>query len=46
MRGLNRLVDALERGEQEKFVLLHHGQMRAVVVSFDHYVELSAGPPR
>lgn len=39
MRELNRMVEKLETGESEKFVLTKHGQMRAVVVS----VELFAG---
>lgn len=39
MRELNRMVEDLERGESEKFVLTKNGQMRAVVVS----VEMFAG---
>ena len=40
MRELNRLVDQLERGESEKYVLTRHGQMRAVVLSVDCYANL------
>lgn len=40
MRELNRLVESLEAGESEKFVLTKHGQMRAVVVSVDHFSRL------
>jgi PHD/YefM family antitoxin component YafN of YafNO toxin-antitoxin module len=40
MRELNRMVDELERGESEKYVLTKHGQMRAVVLSVDHFVSL------
>ena len=37
MRDLNRMVDRLEAGESEKFVLTKRGQMRAVVVSVDYF---------
>lgn len=37
MRQLNRMVDALERGESEKFVLTQQNQMRAVVVSLEYF---------
>ena len=40
MRELNRLVDSLERGDSEKYVLTKQGQMRAVVVSVDRYASL------
>jgi hypothetical protein len=40
MRELNRLVDALERGEIEKVVLTQRNQMRAVVVSLERFAEL------
>lgn len=40
MRELNRLVDALERGDCEKFVLCQNNRMRAVVVSLDHYAQM------
>jgi hypothetical protein len=40
MRELNRMVDSLERGESEKFVLTKQGQMRAVVVSVERFAEL------
>lgn len=48
MRELNRMIDALERGEAEKFVLRQGNQMRAVVVSVDTFAALSAaaGPVR
>jgi hypothetical protein len=42
MRELNRMVEELERGESEKFVLTKHGQMRAVVVSVDRFSRLRA----
>jgi hypothetical protein len=41
MRELNRMVDLLETGESEKFVLTQRNQMRAVVVSVDHFAQLS-----
>jgi hypothetical protein len=37
MRELNRMVEKLESGESEKFVLTKHGQMRAVVVSVEQF---------
>lgn len=40
MRELNRMVDLLERGDSEKFVLTKHGQMRAVVVSVECFARL------
>lgn len=40
MRELNRMVDALERGELDKVVLTQHNRMRAVLVSFDRFAEL------
>jgi hypothetical protein len=40
MRELNRMVDQLDRGESEKYVLTKHGQMRAVVVSVEHFADL------
>jgi PHD/YefM family antitoxin component YafN of YafNO toxin-antitoxin module len=40
MRELNRMVDLLEHGDSEKFVLTKHGQMRAVVISVDTFAEL------
>ncbi|HEX8207705.1 MAG TPA: hypothetical protein VF587_16695 [Solirubrobacteraceae bacterium] len=40
MRELNRLVEALENGESEKFVLTQRNQMRAVVVSLDYFATL------
>lgn len=40
MRELNRMVDLLEHGDSEKFVLTKHGQMRAVVISVETFAEL------
>jgi hypothetical protein len=42
MRELNRLVEALERGELEKVVLTQRNRMRAVVVSLERFAELEA----
>jgi hypothetical protein len=41
MRQLNRLVEDLEKGETEKYVLTKNGRMRAVVVSLDRFASLS-----
>ena len=40
MRELNRMVDALERGEAEKFVLCQNNRMRAVVISLETFTQL------
>ena len=40
MRELNRMVDALENGESEKFVLTKRNQMRAVVISIEEFSAL------
>lgn len=40
MRELNRMVDELERGESEKYVLTKNGQMRAVVLSVESFARL------
>jgi hypothetical protein len=40
MRELNRIVDALERGELDKVVLTQRNRMRAVVVSLERFSEL------
>ncbi len=40
MRELNRLVDRLESGDAEKFVLTQRNQMRAVVMSVDQFARL------
>jgi hypothetical protein len=40
MRELNRMVEHLERGESEKYILTKNGQMRAVVVSVDYFADL------
>jgi hypothetical protein len=40
MRELNRMLDALDRGELEKIVLTQRNQMRAVIVSLERYTQL------
>jgi hypothetical protein len=40
MRELNRMIDALESGDSEKFVLCQNNRMRAVVVSLDTFSRL------
>ena len=40
MRELNRLVDALESGDSEKFVLCQNNRMRAVVISLDTFNQM------
>jgi hypothetical protein len=40
MRTLNRIVEDLEQGVSEKYVLTKNGQMRAVVVSVDYFAAL------
>ena len=40
MRELNRMIEMLDRGESEKFVLTKHGQMRAVVVSVQEFAQM------
>jgi PHD/YefM family antitoxin component YafN of YafNO toxin-antitoxin module len=40
MRELNRMVDALENGDSEKFVLTKRNQMRAVVISIEDFSAL------
>lgn len=40
MRELNRMVDALEAGQAEKFVLCQNHRMRAVVLSVDTFTQL------
>lgn len=42
MRELNRMVDALENGDSEKFVLCQNNQMRAVVISVETFARLRA----
>ncbi len=42
-RELGRLIESLESGDAEKFVLTKHGQMRAVVVSLDAFTTMRAG---
>jgi hypothetical protein len=40
MRELNRMVDALESGDSEKFVLCQNNRMRAVVISLETFTQL------
>lgn len=40
MRELNRLVEQLDEGVSEKYVLTKNGQMRAVVVSVETFARL------
>ena len=40
MRQLNRLLAQLEAGELEKVVLTQRNQMRAVLITVEHYAEL------
>lgn len=40
MRELNHMVDALGRGDSEKFVLTQRNRMRAVVVSVEQFSEM------
>lgn len=40
MRELNRMVDALESGDTEKFVLCQNNRMRAVVISLEAFAKL------
>jgi PHD/YefM family antitoxin component YafN of YafNO toxin-antitoxin module len=40
MRELNRMVDALESGDSEKFVLCQNNRMRAVVISLETFSRL------
>jgi hypothetical protein len=40
MRELNRMVDALESGDSEKFVLCKNNRMRAVVISLETFTRL------
>ena len=41
MRELNRLVDQLECGGSEKYILTKNGRMRAVVISLDYFASLT-----
>lgn len=41
-RELGRLIESLESGTAEKFVLTKHGQMRAVVVSLEEFSVMRA----
>jgi translation initiation factor 2B subunit (eIF-2B alpha/beta/delta family) len=42
-RSLPNLIRRLETGEQEKFVLMRHGKMVGVLLSFEAYEELVDG---
>jgi hypothetical protein len=42
MRELNRMVDSLESGASEKFVLCQNNRMRAVVISLETFTQLRA----
>jgi hypothetical protein len=42
MRELNRMIDSLESGDTEKFVLCQNNRMRAVVVSLETFARLRA----
>ena len=41
MRELNRMVERLESGDSEKYVLTKNGQMRAVVLSIEEFAALA-----
>ena len=43
MRELNRMVESLDNGDSEKFVLTKHGRMRAVVVSVEQFSRMRSG---
>jgi len=43
MRELNRMVERLESGDSEKYVLTKNRQMRAVVLSVEQFAALA--PP-
>jgi hypothetical protein len=45
MRELNRMVEDLECGASEKYVLTKNGQMRAVVLSVEHFSTLRQTVP-
>jgi len=40
MRELNRMVDSLDRGELDKFVITQRNQMRAVLLPLDRFIEM------
>jgi PHD/YefM family antitoxin component YafN of YafNO toxin-antitoxin module len=42
MRELHHMVDALERGDSEKFVLTQRNRMRAVVLSVEQFSEMQS----
>ena len=43
MRELNRMIENLDSGASEKYVLTKSGQMRAVVVSVEYFASLCRG---
>jgi hypothetical protein len=43
MRELNRMIEELESGASEKYVLTKSGQMRAVVLSVECFAKLCRG---
>lgn len=45
-RELGRLVESLENGDAEKFVLTKHGRMRAVVVSIEDFAAMRVAEQR
>lgn len=46
MRELNRMVESLDNGDHDKFVLTQRNQMRAVVVSLETFSELRRAADR
>jgi hypothetical protein len=46
MRELNRMVDTLENGDAEKFVLCQSNRMRAVVISVETFARLREAAAR
>ena len=39
-RELSRLLESLQSGQVEKFVITKHGQMRAVVISLEQFADM------
>jgi len=46
MRTLNRMVESLDQGDIEKFVLMRGSKMCAVILSFEDYADLLARKDR
>jgi len=42
MRELNRMIESLDQGDTQKFVLTQRNQMRAVLIPLERYGELEA----